>query len=165
MNTWPPNTHGMALLFADRVGIHVLWSRVPDSSPSNTAMRTKLFTIIVTFSVALVCLGVAYLAGYARGHRAADRDATKFGLVSSLGLYGLQERGETNRLAARIRFMIFAYSDYYDRNFSGEPGADEYFLKNLAAARAIAGQERTNLVSVDSALLQINNLLRTNANK
>lgn len=45
-------------------------------------MWAKKFTMPLIIFLALGCLFVAYLVGYANGHRAAIRDETKFGLVT-----------------------------------------------------------------------------------
>lgn len=128
-------------------------------------MRTKLFRIVLWLILAVICLGAAYLAGYGRGHSSSVRDDTKFGLVNYLVLYKLQQQGDTNKLADRLRFMVYGYSDYYDRYFGSETITDKYFLQHLADARVIASQERTQLVSIDSVMQQINDQLRTNSSK
>ncbi len=128
-------------------------------------MRTKFFRIVLWLILAVACLGAAYLAGYGHGHSSSVRDDTKFGLVSYLVLYKLQQQGDTNRLADSLRFMVYGYSDYYDRYFSNETITDKYFLQHLTDARLIASQERTQVVSIDSAMQQINDALRTNSSK
>lgn len=125
-------------------------------------MRTRLFRITLFGILALVCLGGAYLVGYVRGHGAAVREDTKFGLVNYLALYKFQQHGDTNRVADWLRSMVFFDSDYYGRYFSSETVTDKYFLAHLAEARIIASQMRTQVVSVDSIINRINDEVRTN---
>src|SRR5580765_7796069 len=111
-------------------------------------MRTKILPFAI-FILALVGLCAAYFIGYGRGHTAAVRDQTKFGLVNYLALYKFEQDGNTNRLNSWLRFLVFTHSDYYDRYFSNETVADTNFLKHLEEARAIASIVRTQVVTFD----------------
>jgi hypothetical protein len=67
-------------------------------------------------------------------------------------------------LQYKLRFLVFASSDYYDRYFSNEVVPNETFAKRLAEARVIAGIERTRVVTFDpdAIMRQINEEIRTN---
>src|SRR5262245_53531852 len=125
------------------------------------AMRTGIRVCLVLM-VALIGLCAAYLIGYGRGHKAAVRDQTEFGIVSYLNLYRLAEAGDTNRLQSKLRVLLFVSSHYYDRYFSNEVATSEWFLKRLAETRAIASIERTQVVSLDAILREVNEEIRTN---
>ena len=123
-------------------------------------MHTKPFRVLLFFILVIACLGFAYLTGYGRGHRAAVYDQTTFGVLNYLSLYKLSQQGDTNRLNAKLRFMIFGYSDYFDKHFSSDRDTNQFFSNSLLEARAIANQERPHVVNVDSALRQINEALQ-----
>jgi hypothetical protein len=127
-------------------------------------MRKITTRILLILVLAVVCLG-AYITGYGRGHKAAVYDRLLYDMRADLHFYRLAEAGDTNQLESTFRFCIFRDADYYDRYFSGETVTNQYFLKDLADARVIASQERTQVVSVDSALQQMNEEIRTNATK
>ena len=127
-------------------------------------MRTIILRVLLVSGLVVVCLG-AYIIGYGRGHRAAVYDRLVYDVRTDLHFYRLSEAGDTNQLQSTFRFCVFRDSDYYDRYFSGETVTNQYFLKDLADARVIASQERTQVVSVDSALKQMNKEIRTNATK
>ena len=124
-------------------------------------MRKVILRILLVFVLAGVCLTI-YFIGYGRGHRAAVYDRLVYDVRADLHFYRLSEAGDTNQLQSTFRFCVFRDTDYYDRYFSGETVTNQYFLKDLADARVIASQERTQVVSVDSALRQMNEGLRTN---
>jgi hypothetical protein len=110
----------------------------------------------------LLCAG--YLFGYRRGHRVTFYNQTVFDLRHNLMLYRLVKAGDTNRLEGKIRFSIFAYSDYYDRNFGDEKVASKYLSNALVEARIIASQERTNVVlfTKETLVRKINEMIQTN---
>jgi hypothetical protein len=124
-------------------------------------MRKIILRVLLVFVLAAVCLTI-YLIGYGRGHSAAVHDQLVFDLRSNLLLCRLGEEGDTNRLQSMIRFLVFCDSDYYDRYFSGETVTNKHFIKDLLDARAIASEERTQVVSLDSVLRQVNEEIQTN---
>ena len=115
------------------------------------------FRILLSIVIGLILLGAGYLVGYTRGHRAASHDQTVFDLRHNLMLYRLAMQGDTNRLDDRLRFSIYAYSDYYDLNFGGLTVTNKYLARDLTEARAIASHERTNVVffSNSASLLKL----------
>jgi hypothetical protein len=126
-------------------------------------MRTQTriwFILIVVF----IGLG-AYLLGRERARIAVIRTYDENETALFLNLYKLAEAGDTNQLQNKLRFLVYASSDYYDRNFSNEVVANESFLKTLAEARAIASIERTQVVLVnpDALIRQINEESHTNS--
>ena len=114
------------------------------------------FRILFSIVTGLILLSAGYLVGYTRGHRAALHDQTVFDLRHNLMLYRLAIQGDTNRLDDRLRFSIYANSDYYDQNFGGLTVTNKYLARDLTEARAIASQERTNVVffSNSASLMQ-----------
>ncbi|HTX22346.1 MAG TPA: hypothetical protein VMD27_10900 [Candidatus Aquilonibacter sp.] len=106
----------------------------------------RILLMFVLIAVALT----AYIIGYGRGHRAAVYDRLVYDVGADLHFYRLSVAGDTNQLQSLFRFCVFRDSDYYDRYFSGVTVTDQYFIQELADARAIANQERTNVVSVAS---------------
>ena len=124
-------------------------------------MRTITLRVLLVLVLLAVCVS-AYLIGYDRGRRAAVYDRLVYDVAADLHFYRLSQAGDTNRLQSIFRFCVFRDSDYYDRYFSGVTATNHYFIQELADARAIAIQERTNVVSVDSELRQMNDELRTN---
>ena len=121
--------------------------------------------VILVFILALACLVAGFAVGYFRGFSSAKRDDTVVGLQIYSSLFKFEQQGDTNRMADRIRFMIFGYSDYYDSHFSSETITSDSFRQVLIDARTIASQVRPHVVSVDAAMQQINNTLRTNDTK
>jgi hypothetical protein len=124
-------------------------------------MRAKIRIPLIFISV-IICSGVAYLAGYRNGHSSAVRDETKFGIVSYLNLYKFEQQGDTNRLNNWLRFLVFSHSDYYDKYFSNEIVTDVDFIQRLNEARAIAYQERTQVVDLATLTNQMNEETGTN---
>ena len=123
-------------------------------------MRTRVIRVLLILTLAVVCLGGVYLIGYARGYKASVREETKFAVSLYLGLYKQDKAGNTNGLEDNLRMLVYCASDYYDTHFGSEKVTDKHFLKNLAEARAIAAQERTNIVVLD--LATINEAIRSN---
>jgi hypothetical protein len=124
-------------------------------------MRKIILRILLVLVLAVVCLTV-YLIGYGRGHRAAVYDRLLYDVGADLHFYSLSVAGDTNQLQSLFRFCVFRDSDYYDRYFSGVTVTNQHFIQELSDARAIASQERTQVVSVDSALRQMEQQLQTN---
>jgi hypothetical protein len=122
------------------------------------------FRILLSVVAGLVLLAAGYFGGYVRGHRVAMHDEVIFDLRHGLTLYRLEQRGDTNQLESKLRFSIYAYSDYYDRHFGSEKVTYEGLAKDLAEARMMAGQERTNVVVFTKASLirQVNDAIKTN---
>ena len=127
-------------------------------------MCTKIRVWFILVGV-IIGLCAAYFFGYGRGHSAAVRDDTKFGILSYVGLYRLAEAGDTNRLQGKLGFLVFATSDYYDRNFSNEVVPDKLFLNYLQQARAIASVQRTQLVYFGPDQGQLNAAPASSTNK
>jgi hypothetical protein len=124
-------------------------------------MRTIILRVSLVFILIVVCLS-AYFIGYGRGHSAAVHDQLVFDLRDNLHLYKLAKSGDTNRLESNLRFLVFSCSDYYDRYFSSEKITNQYFIKDLVDARAIASLERTQVVSIDEVVRQANEAIQTN---
>ena len=124
------------------------------------------FRILLSIGGGLILLAAGYFGGYTRGHRAAMRGEVVFDLRHGLTLYRLEQRGDTNQLESKLRFSIYAYSDYYDQHFGSEP-VPNYLAKDLAEARTMASQERTNVVhfTKDSLIRQVNEEIKTNETK
>ncbi len=117
-------------------------------------MRKITLRILLVFILLAVCVS-AYIIGYGRGHRAAVYDRLVYDVAADLHFYRLSVAGDTNQLQSVFRFCVFRDSDYYDRYFSGATVTNQHFIQELTDARVIASQERTNVVSVDSALRQM----------
>jgi|ERR1022692_450923 hypothetical protein len=112
-------------------------------------MRKIILRILLIFVVIAVCL-TAYVIGYGRGHSAAVYDRLVYDVAADLHFYRLSQAGDTNQLQSIFRFCVFRDSDYYDRYFSRVMVTNQHFIQELSDARAIASQERTNIVSVAS---------------
>ena len=112
-------------------------------------MRKIIFRILLVFVLLAVCVS-AYVIGYGRGHRAAVYDRLVYDVAADLHFYRLSVAGDTNQLQSLFRFCVFRDSDYYDRYFSGMTITNQHFVQELSDIRAIANQERTNIVSVTS---------------
>jgi hypothetical protein len=126
-------------------------------------MRTRACRILSVLVLMSICVGAAYLVGYGRGYSVTSRKHTKGDLRTFLALYGFEQNGDTNRLHEWLRFLVFTHYDYYTRHYaSGTESAD--FLQDLAEARVIAMQQRTNLVHLDSSgiIREVNKELQTN---
>lgn len=115
------------------------------------------FRIFLSIAIGLLLLVVGYVVGYTRSHRAFLHNETVFDLQHNLMLYSLVKQGDTNRLEGKLRFSIYSYSAYYDQNFGDWTVTDKCLIRNLTQARAIANQERTNIVffSNSHSLLQL----------
>jgi len=79
----------------------------------------------------------------------------------NLMLYELAERGDTNQLQSKLRFLTFSSVDTYDRVLATQPVTNAAFARRLNKARAIATQVQTQLVSLDMIMKRANE--RTNA--
>lgn len=86
----------------------------------------------------LILLSAAYFIGYKRCQRVETHAHDILNLKINLGLYRLLERGDTNGLSAKLRFLLFWETDYYDKHCSGE-WVTVLSKKDLMDARAIAG--------------------------
>ena len=122
----------------------------------------KITLRVLLVLVVLAVFVSAYFIGYGRGHRAAVYDRLVYDVAADLHFYRLSVAGDTNQLQSLFRFCVFRDSDYYDRYFSGVTVTNQHFIQELTDARAIASQERTNVVSVDLALRQMEQQLQTN---
>ena len=112
-------------------------------------MRKTILSILLV-SVLIAIALTAYIIGYGRGHRAAVYDRLVYDVGADLHFYSLSVAGDTNQLQSLFRFCVFRDSDYYDRYFSSVMVTNQHFIQELSDARAIASQERTNIVSVAS---------------
>lgn len=125
--------------------------------------QTRVWLILI---VTMVGLGAYFLRGtYLIGReRALTRASSENEIVTFLNLYKLAEAGDTNKLQKDLRFLVYASSYYYDRNFSNDVVNNQSFLKSLAEARAIANSEQTQTVlfNQDAFIRQINEELHTN---
>ena len=104
------------------------------------AMRTIILGVSV---LALVCLGV----GYERGQTAAVRVQDVYDLHVYPSLYRLVESGDTNRLRSSLQALIISRCYYYDTHFSSETVTNQAFIRDLTEARAMASQNREQLMS------------------
>jgi hypothetical protein len=123
--------------------------------------QTRIWFILIA---AFIGLG-GYLLGRERARVAVIRTYDENETAIFLNLYKLAEARDTDQLQNKLRFLVYASSDYYDRNFSNEVVTNESFLKTLAEARAIASIERTQVVLVnpDAIIRQINKESHTNS--
>ena len=108
---------------------------------------------VIIVGAAVTLAAVSCIVGYAVGQRSAVRDQDRFDLSVNLGLYRLLEKGDTNAVASKLRFLVYMDSDY-DSHFSSET-VTAGFAKTLADARAIAAEERGQVVPVSSILTNI----------
>src|ERR1700744_3475791 len=103
--------------------------------------RTRIWFILIA-----VFIGFGgYLLGREHARVAVIRTYDENETALFLHLYKLAEAGDTNQLQNKLRFLVYASSDYYDRNFSNEIVANESFLKTMAEAHSIASIERTQV--------------------
>ena len=109
---------------------------------------------VIIVGAAVTLAAVSCIVGYAVGQRSAVRDQDRFDLSVNLGLYRLLEKGDTNAVASKLRFLVYMDSDYYDSHFNSET-VTAGFAKTLADARAIAAEERGQVVPVSSILTNI----------
>jgi hypothetical protein len=122
-------------------------------------MRTSTIRIAAAAVLGLILLSAACFAAYWRGHRDAMHDEVITNLRHNLTLYRLLKAGDTNLLASKLRFSVYAYADYYDRHFGGELISYQMFARDLSDAHTIANEERSNVVQFTS------NSLRKNLNQ
>lgn len=96
----------------------------------------------------LLLVAVAYLAGYSRGHSIAERDATRFGIASHLGVYLAAEAGDLKGIKNSSGTILYGHTKWYEQHFAGE-NESEGFQTRLNEARKIAAQVKTNMVVID----------------
>jgi hypothetical protein len=109
---------------------------------------------VIIIVVAVTLAAVSCIFGYAVGHRSAVRDQDRFDMSVNLGLYRLLEKGDTNAVVSKLRFLVYMDSDYYDSHFGSET-VTASFAKTLVDARAIAAEERRHVVPISSILTNI----------
>jgi|GEM_PF-4487422 len=106
-------------------------------------MRAFLPRIILSLVVVIICVGIGYAVGYKCGHNRADKDLrglTKMDLHESLNLATLLKDGDTNNMKRVIRGLIIIDTRHYDIPFGSETVTDQWFIKDLAAGRAMVQQ-------------------------
>ena len=103
----------------------------------------------VLMAVALLALiGIAYLAGYSRGQLTAERNAARFSIAYSLGIYLSAKAGDTKAIESASGTILYGGTKWYEKHFAGEKES-EGFQWRLDEARKIAAKVETKIVVLD----------------
>ena len=123
---------------------------------------SNLFVVTVTCLLILLVGGGSYLLGRKSGYHEAMRGEAIGNLAINDLLVSLVDRGDTNQLKSKLRFLTWMRVTTYDRFVGNQPVTNVHFAQVLTRARTIASEARPQALSIDSILKTVNGT--TNAN-
>ena len=133
----------------------------PERDMKNTT-GSNLFVVTVTCLLILLVGGGSYLLGRKSGYHEAMRGEAIGNLAINDLLVSLVDRGDTNQLKSKLRFLTWMRVTTYDRFVGNQPVTNVHFAQVLTRARTIASEARPQALSIDSILKTVNGT--TNAN-
>lgn len=111
---------------------------------SSSDGANKLFAVLAVAAFVAIA-AIAFFIGHRIGAKDERRARVKFHANLTAKLYGLADRGDTNRLKDKLAFLVYAYVSEHDKLV----GTNQPAALGMIEARAIANRMRSNIVTFD----------------